>query len=196
MYTSIAGKGNANMCSKTAKGPYQLAKDDIQYTAPSKINMLVERVRIIKDVRLAVMHRAYWTSYCYNGGSLDGNTGCYNGVTQLLPDYEESKKWIAENKCYVGSDCRDCWGRDSGACLAPEKAEKHAVVAKELERSQNNNHFAFHTCNLSWRCGIHQAAFPTFVRRSGKQWVPYTEYANGTELTLESNDYWIFPDFA
>lgn len=183
------------LCSgANKKGPFTFAKDNTIYSAPSKTTIMIERARIIKDVELTIMYRSYYKSYCYNGGALDPNTGCYNGINQYLPSYEESTAWIHEDKCYVGSDCKDCWGSESDACKNPEAASKHSVKGKELERYESNNHFAFHTCNLSWRCGIHKSTFPTFIKRHLNRWVEYTVHSNGTELQLDERDYWKFND--
>lgn len=186
------------LCNDGSKrGPFEFGRDSASYTTPSKILLEVERVRIVRDVELAVMYRSYWSSYCYNGGALDGNTGCYSGLTQALPSYEESLKWIKEARCYVGKDCTDCWGSDSDACLSPNGgAEKFPVSGKELTRRETNNHFMFHTCNISWRCGIHSAKFPTFITRRNGRWLAYTEQANGTELMMDGRDYWTFADMS
>lgn len=135
----------ASICSNTIKnGPYTLPVEDQIIEAPSKLSLEVQRVTITKDVTITMMYRSYWYSYCYNGGSLDPNTGCDEFVKQYLPSYEEATEWINENKCSVGNDCKDCWGSDSRACLEATYASKHWTDGKELEKTSNNNHFACH----------------------------------------------------
>lgn len=185
------------LCSKsTSKGPFKITEDRVNITSPSKRSTTAQRITITREVEMAVMHRAYWKSYCYNGGALDPNTGCFSGLIHDLPDYTESKLWIASRSCAIGTDCTDCWGSDAIACLEPEKVPKKMVSGKELVRKENNDHFAFHTCNLSWRCGINRSRFPTFITRRDDDWVVYTEFANGTELILDTRDYWVSEDYS
>lgn len=187
----------ASLCSNAArKGPFEFQEETAKIITPARTTFTAQRIRVTQDVELAVLYRSYWKSYCYNGGALDGNTGCFNGVTQAVPSYEESKKWIEAGKCAVGPDCADCWGNDAKACLEIDAAAKHMINGKELTKTVNNNHFAFHTCNISWRCGLNKAKFPTFVTRRNDKWVAYTEYANGTELILDTRDYWVHEDYS
>lgn len=70
------------------------------------------------------------------------------------------------------------------------------MKSKEVEKIFSNNHFAFHTCNLSWGCRMHTSTFPTFVKLEAEQWVTYTTYTNGTELTLSNVAFWKFVDMS
>lgn len=186
---------SAITCSQTVrKGPFAFKPDPMQISVPTRRNATLERVRVVQDVKLTMMQRSYWTSYCYNGGPLDPNTGCMNGITTNNPTREEAKMWISKGQCAVGPDCVDCWGSDAQACIQAEKATKHWVAGKELTDNSNNNHFPFHSCNLSWRCGIHTAAFPTFVTKGGLGWIIYTEHSNGTQITLTNRDSWDLGD--
>lgn len=189
---------SGTLCSTTVKkGPYKLLQDEgPQFKTPSRRIMEVERATIIQDAEITIMYRALWKSYCYNGGSLDWNTGCFSGLTQYVPTDEETTEWISRNECSVGWDCTDCYGSDSDACNNPEQAMNKWVKGKEMHKLQNNNHFAMHTCNLSWRCGIHKADYPTLMTRRNNAWVAYTEFSNGTELIMDTRDYWTFGDFA
>lgn len=182
-------------CSSTArKGPYKLDQERVKIDAPSKSSLEIERARVTRDAVIVMLHRSYYKSYCYNGGPLDPNTGCYDGLTNQLPSYTETTEWVQRNKCSVGPDCTDCWGRDADRCLRPEEATKRWVEEKEMVKSSNNNHFTQHTCNLSWRCGIKSADYPTFITRKNDRWTYYTEFANGTELNLDSKDFWTMED--
>lgn len=182
-------------CSDTdKKGPYSLKNQKLKITVPSKLVMEIERIRIIEDVEITMFYRSYWQSYCYQGGALDGNTGCFKSIKQYLPGFEETNQWLFRNKCSVGYDCNDCYGYDSDFCNGQVYADQRWVDQKELQRNANNDHFAHHTCNRSWRCGMKKATFPTFITRSGDDWELYTEYANGTELILGPHSYWELPD--
>lgn len=186
---------NSSICSNNIKtGPYTLTFDEQEINVPSKRTLTIERARITKNVEIAMMYRSYYSSYCYNGGSLDPNTGCDVGITQILPDYEESSQWIKQNMCSVGYDCTNCWGSDAQACLEAKTRPRYWTNGKEIIKHANNNHFPFHTCNLSYRCGIHTTQFPTLLTRSKTTWKAYTEFANGTELVLDARDYWVSGD--
>lgn len=180
--------------SDIKQGPFTFEQRNIDIATPSKIILKIERIKVVKDVELAVMYRAFWKSFCYNGGALDWNTGCYDSLKQALPSYEETGEWIARQECTVGNDCEDCYGGNSQQCDDPEGHEKRWVKNKELIRAKNNNHFARHTCNISWRCGISIDAYPTFIRRNEDTWVIYTETKNGTELEVEKKDFWTSKD--
>lgn len=186
---------NATTCSKTMKkGPYTFKPEPMQVVPPSRKNLTLERAWVLQDVQLTMAYRAYWTSYCYNGGPLDPNTGCVDGITQNNPALEEILRWTEKGECLVGNDCTDCWGSDARACLQPNLANKHWMTNKELTRSSNNNHFPFHTCNLSWRCGMHTAFFPTFVTMGPHGWILYTEHSNGTQINLDNRELWDLGD--
>lgn len=184
----------SNLCGTQSKGPYILPIYKNEINAPTRSTIQVERAQVVKDVELTLMYRSFWTSYCYNGGALDGNTGCINNLRQKLPDYEESAKWIEKQACSVGPDCKACWGSDSQVCLKPEELPQTWTKGKELEKLSNNNHFAFHSCNLSWRCGIHKTTFPTLLTIKNGAWIAYTEYSNGSEIIMDSKDYWKMRD--
>lgn len=101
------------------RGPYTLQEHKPKFTAPAKIKVMLERARVIEDAEIAVMYRSYWKSYCYQGSSLDWNTGCFAGVTNALPTYQETGEWITLDKCRIGFDCEDCYGELSDACIKP-----------------------------------------------------------------------------
>lgn len=180
--------------SKDRKGPFKLDQQRANISAPSKTTLRLERAKIVKDVTIAILQRAFHSSYCYQGGPLDPNTSCFTGITQNLPGYEETSEWVTRGKCAVGPDCTDCWGSDSKICLNPQNYPKRWVDKKEIIIASNNNHFAFHTCNLSWKCSIHTTDFPTFIKVKNNRYTYYTEYLNGTELNLDSKDFWTMHD--
>lgn len=179
-----------------ATGPFtlQAVAATSTFHVPERVTQHIERATVELDAELAIMHRSYWSSYCYQGGALDPNTGCYHGLTVALPAFEEAADWIERQQCNVGLDCSDCYAAASDACDQPLAGPRKWVVSQELRRLENNNHFARHTCNLSWRCGIHTSVFPTFVTRRDGQWVAYTEHANGTEILLTDRLFWTLPD--
>lgn len=179
------------MCDETQrKGPYILELLPNDSKAPSQRVVNVTRAKVEKDAVLAILYRSFWSSYCYNGGALDGNTGCFHSITQELPDREEAAKWVERGKCKVFQDCSSCWGSDASLCLAPKATTEKWVAEKELRKMESNHHFAFHTCNLSWRCGLHITVFPTFLTWENNRWLTYTSYANGTILQLNNTDFW------
>lgn len=182
-------------CSTTIKqGPYVFQQPILNMSIPTRQSLMFTRISIVEDAELAIMYRSYWASYCYMGGSIDPNTGCYRGITQDLPSYLETEEWIQKGKCLIGKDCTDCWGSDAEACILPDKNKTTWVNNKELKKLENNNHFLFHTCNLSWRCGLHIAKFPTFLTRNNNSWKAYTAFANGTEFYLDTTSYWVLDD--
>lgn len=191
------GFSQCSICSThIRKGPYKLPTLEKNIEAPSKQLLTLERIHITADVELAILYRSVWSSYCYNGGTMDPNSGCYRSLSNDLPGYEEATQWIAKSKCAVGPDCEDCWGSDAANCLKIYTQPKTWVEGKELTKRENNNHFPFHTCNVSWRCGVHKTRFPTFITMGPHGWLAYTEYSNGTEIVIDTRDYWKTGDMA
>lgn len=193
--TLYMGGCSAATCSSTIKqGPFEFEKPILSMSIPSRHKITFRRAEVTRDVEIAVMFRSYWKSYCYMGGNIDPNTGCYRGITQDLPSFQEADEWIKNNKCKIGNDCTDCWGSDSVACLDPTNNRSRWVEGKELNKLENNNHFLFHTCNLSWRCGIHKTKFPTFAKWERGSIRAYTTFANGTEFDVDEQSFWEFGD--
>lgn len=187
--------GTFATCSNQIKqGPFEFEKPKLNLTLTVKHVVSFIKVKIIKDVQLTTMYRSYWKSYCYNGGSLDPNTGCFAGETQDLPNYQESQEWIKKDQCLAPRDYIDYWGKDSDLCLQPDILTKEWINKKELRRIQNNNHFPFHTCNLSWRCGINTSEYPTFLIYKDHRWTAYTVFSNGTKFDVDLKDFWQFND--
>lgn len=176
------------------KGPFILSLEETKVDTPSKTRATVERATIVEDAEITIMDRSYWKSYCYQGTAIDPNTGCLNDLVSAPPTYQEATEWIKRNKCQIGRDCVDCYGDASEICIRPMENARMWVDSHQLRRLENNNHFAHHTCNLSWRCGIHKATFPTFVEWRNEVWTAYTEHANGSEIILTDRDYWVMDD--
>lgn len=188
-------KADSTLCdARKRRGPFTLNVSSYKSQAPSKQMIMVERARVVKDAELAIMFRSYWSSYCYNGGDLDRNTGCFNNIRQEQPDRREALEWIQNGKCRVYSECRDCWGSDAEMCLKPKLSDEKWVTEQELKKAVSNNHFAYHTCNLSWRCGLHKTMFPTFLFWEGGSWSTYTTFDNGTTFGLKNKDFWQLDD--
>lgn len=186
--------GEAACYPSSRKGPYVLKENPPTVKPPSKTVIEIERATVTMDVELTMMQRSFWSSYCYQGTGFDPNTGCFSGLTQALPGYVEAQEWVKKQQCAIGWDCKDCYGDASDACLRPMEGVKKWVKGKELERIENNNHIARHTCNLSWRCSIHKSKFPTFLTNQKGIWKTYTEYENGTQIMLSNTDFWVMPD--
>lgn len=174
-------------------GPYTIKEHETPL-APIKIKVEVERAMVVENTHLAMLQRSFWKSYCYQGSSLDPNTGCFNGIVQVLPSMREARRWIDHNQCSVGFDCIDCYGDASDACLKPLETARRWTASKELKTTTSNNHFARHTCNLSWGCKIHVSEYPTFLTRVENEWRPYTEHINGSALYVADESYWQLPD--
>nr|UDY81362.1 MAG: glycoprotein [Varroa orthomyxovirus-1] len=148
----------ASFCSDTMnQGPFM-----VKTAFPPPMNITRIKAKIQKtflDYEQSMMitgYRQVWKSYCYQGGPLDGNTGCYNGMKMYKPDMFELAKWFIKGKCETGPEVVDAWGSDSTICL-DYKPTGSWWDHKELTKRENNNHFAHHTCNLSWRCGMKSA---------------------------------------
>lgn len=71
----------AMTCNKeVGRGPFELEQEKLEIGTAMKKVLRLQRISVEKNVELAIGHRSFWSSFCYNGGSLDPNTGCYNGI--------------------------------------------------------------------------------------------------------------------
>lgn len=75
---------------KEAQGPYSFSQSELTLKAPTREMITLNMVSIGRNVQLALMERAYCSSYCYNGGSLDPNTGCSHGLVNEKPTMEKA----------------------------------------------------------------------------------------------------------
>jgi hypothetical protein len=141
------------------QGPFRISDPVRNFPTVIDIVTTSKSIFIDGEAKLFTGYRSAWTSYCYNGGSMDGNTGCTSKLEHFPPSQEELVAWITTGKCRVGPDCQDCWGSDSVVCLNHDLSID-VKNGKELTRASNNNHFAYHTCNRSWRCGALESSIP------------------------------------
>nr|APG77909.1 hemagglutinin [Hubei orthoptera virus 6] len=188
--------------SQVTQGPYTLKHYNVNPEIESTKSMSFTVSIIEEDAVIMIGYRAYWRSYCYNGGSLDPNTGCRDELTNHLPDKKEAEEWMENKGCKVQKDCDNCWGSDSDQCTGDflENRGWHYVEHKELRRASSNNHFAHHTCNLQWRCGFHEAGWETYLTINSGTPIPYVVNMNSTPIyTLDLHytsysDYFLFKE--
>nr|UAJ23567.1 HA [Granville quaranjavirus] len=122
-------------------------------------------------IKGTIGYRSRYTAYCYEGGLLDPNTGCYKSHKMIPPTEAELSAWSTKGKCSYGQECPKkgtCWAKESDKCF-DTRTELNWSTSKEY---QNNNDdwmlFARHTCISSWRCGVHDTVFPLYlVMRDG-----------------------------
>lgn len=129
---------------------------------------------------MIIGYRARWTSYCYNGGALDPNTGCVDFLSPAPPSKEELDKWARLNQCEICHSYSNAWGSDAEVCLKNPEPCNVWVERQEVEKVSTNNHFAYHTCELNWRCGVSYSKIPLMLKMVGKVAVPFFALPNGT----------------
>lgn len=105
-----------------SNGPYELKEHQSGITVPSTLTVSLERVRVLIDVDLTLMHRSYWSSYCCQGTGIDWNTGRFAGITTTLPTFEMVD---GKNEYEIGFDCMDCYGSFSDGCLKPVEGPRN-----------------------------------------------------------------------
>lgn len=149
---------NANMKS----GPWRIK--NLPIASPKETlqkDVDIEIVETDMEENVIIGYKGYYQSYAYNGGSLDPNTGIFEYVKKLNVTKEDLLMWNIRQQCEVGEELIDQWGSDSDDCFKNKEGRGVWVSGKELVKRQNNNHFAYHTCNRSWRCGISTAKMYT-----------------------------------
>nr|AFS51902.1 DekiORF24 [Dendrolimus kikuchii nucleopolyhedrovirus] len=151
---------HCNVQMKT--GPYKIKNLDI---APPKETLEKDVVITIVETDYAenviIGYKGYYQAYAYNGGSLDPNTRIEETTKTLPVSKEDLMMWLYRQQCEVGVELIDRWGSDSDECFHGTDGRGVWVKSKELVKRQNNNHFARHTCNRSWRCGYSTAKLYT-----------------------------------
>ncbi|AED98372.1 glycoprotein [Jos virus] len=140
---------------ESPSGPFRLETFKPPDVEVSQVTHKVARFMPGADKeKLIIGYRALWRSYCYNGGSLDQNTGCYTSLTPVPPSRSELEEWASRGECQYGPRCTDCWGSDSRVCLTKIDPTGSWTSRRELVRRETNYKFAYHMCNQDWRCGL------------------------------------------
>nr|APG77868.1 hemagglutinin [Beihai orthomyxo-like virus 1] len=175
--TVLIRSGNSESMCDTEKctGPYQIEVPTIptpkaRWESIKAEIYCTEKVEV--DSILAIKEKYH--RYCYNGGNIDPNTGCYMGHHFYSLEFEEIIKWKNEGFCYTGPECKihgNCWGSESRKCLVNDKEnpsfsnlEKVALPGKDGKLSPIPwMLFPWHTCELSWGCSLHPSKIPVFL---------------------------------
>nr|UIX56156.1 GP64 [Hyphantria cunea nucleopolyhedrovirus]UIX56302.1 GP64 [Hyphantria cunea nucleopolyhedrovirus] len=156
----VTGAEHCNAQMKS--GPWRIKNLPI---APPKETLQkdvdVEIVETDLDENVIIGYKGYYQAYAYNGGSLDPNTRVEETTETLNVDKDDLITWGDRRKCEVGEELIDQWGSDSDSCFRDKLGRGVWVVSKELVKRKSNNHFAHHTCNRSWRCGVSTAKMYT-----------------------------------
>nr|WRK24056.1 gp46 [Bombyx mori nucleopolyhedrovirus] len=146
----------AEHCNAQMKtGPYKIKNLDI--TPPKETLQKDVEITIVEtdyNENVIIGYKGYYQAYAYNGGSLDPNTRVEESMKTLTVGKEDLLMWGIRQQCEVGEELIDRWGSDSEECFRDNEGRGQWVKGKELVKRQNNNHFAYHTCNKSWRCGV------------------------------------------
>lgn len=158
--TIVSAAEHCNAQMKT--GPYKIKNLNI---APPKEtlqkNVIITIAETSYEENVIIGYKGYYQAYSYNGGSLDPNTRTEETTKTLDVSKEDLQTWLYRQQCEVGVDLVDRWGSDSDECFRDTDGRGVWVKSKELVKRQNNNHFAHHTCNRSWRCGFSTAKMYT-----------------------------------
>nr|AHB34063.1 glycoprotein [Aransas Bay virus] len=183
---------------ESPSGPYIL--DSFH---PPQVDLIRETIRAKRitpsqeEEVFTVGYRAAWKSYCYNGGPLDSNTGCNTELVPLPPTKQELEDWGDKGKCEHGDSCVDCWGSDSYACLNQLNPHGHWTERRELQRRETNWKFAYHMCNIDWRCGVEQSKAFFNLEWKNSNVVVNTLLPNGSVIqhTVGKSAYWTSGQF-
>ncbi|AKN80958.1 GP64 [Lonomia obliqua multiple nucleopolyhedrovirus] len=153
----------AEYCNVQMKrGPYKIK--NLKINAPKETlqkDVVVTIAETDYEENIIIGYKGYYQAYSYNGGSLDPNTRIEETIKTLDVSKEDLLVWLYRQQCEVGVELIDRWGSDSDECLRNTDGRGVWVKTKELVKRQNNNHFAYHTCNRSWRCGFSTAKMYT-----------------------------------
>lgn len=176
------------------QGPFRLKEPERNFPEVDHQEVVVSRYRIVGKAEIIVGYRSNWISYCYNGGALDSNTGCLNTIKPAPPTEGELITWVKTRRCKIGRECKDAWGSDANECCLVDELVKEVPLGTEIEKRSNNNHFAYHTCNRSWRCGASISNLPLVLSPKRKSKRNPNPMCNGDKCDehigiLQPNDY-------
>lgn len=153
----------AEHCSVEMKqGPFRIKS--LEISAPKETlqkDIIITVAETDYDENVVIGFKGYYQAYAYNGGALDPNTRIEETLKSIEISKEDLLMWDIRQQCEVGDELVDRWGSDSDDCFRDNVGRGNWVKGKELVKRKNNNHFAHHTCNKSWRCGISTAKMYT-----------------------------------
>ncbi|QQO86216.1 hemagglutinin [Lake Chad virus] len=197
----IQGAQPSPCSSESCSGPYRIAHYKMPTINVSNHKTHAHVWKVIKEVDGVMGYRSRYTAYCYEGGVLDSNTGCYKAHSMYPPSAEELQKWAIDKKCQYGVECPkggDCWGNGADACH-DESTNKNSAESKEY--NGNNEEwmsFPYHTCISTWRCGVSKSKYPIHfsnVKRTRGGDSPEVFYSlatydqHGNEIILDKHLY-------
>nr|QPF16740.1 hemagglutinin protein [Ganwon-do negev-like virus 1] len=157
-----------NFCLKDqCKGPFII-------TEPKRIEIKTKfstedlSVKILpQNVEAYIGMRKEYQAYCYDGTSIDPNTGCYKKFVDHPPDLPEMEHWIKTEKCYIGDICRkggSCTGDDAYKYCNTAGYPNEVSSSDFKEADQTWYIFATHTCVRDWTCKFHKTTLPVLWR--------------------------------
>nr|UTQ48798.1 hemagglutinin [Quaranjavirus quaranfilense] len=178
----LLGFSTASPCtSESCSGPYRISKYKMPTIDVSNHKTHVTTWKGPKEITGILGYRSRYTAYCYEGGVLDGNTGCTKWHVMHPPSTAELQKWAIDGKCYYGVECNkggDCWGSWADRCH-DDKVDINSATEKEYNGNNEEwRMFAHHTCISTWRCGFSKNSYPvhfTNVKKGrGDEDISYT----------------------
>lgn len=187
--------GRTPCSTKGCAGPYRIGIPSV----PKLKETLDEASGILYRANATIVgvmgKRQRYTSYCYDGGAIDPNTGCDRMYTSFSPGVNELLEWGKKEQCQRGIVCNkgdyECWG--SGAARCTNNPRPFVEWVKE-SKMQNLNEpwmvWPHHSCILQWECWVHKATYQIHLGSDGNGGViPVTYDQNGAPIVLnrESN---------
>nr|AVR52569.1 HA [Photinus pyralis orthomyxo-like virus 2] len=117
------------------------------------------------EVEIGMIKRQRYTSYCYDGTSMDPNTGCKQSTVTMLPSISTAREWVYDGLCKTGKECPpdgDCTGSDAKICLTVD--ETVPIGPQEL-KWVGTRYMVFpkHSCVTSWACDNIRTKVETFI---------------------------------
>nr|AYP67575.1 hemagglutinin [Old quarry swamp virus] len=143
-----------------------------------------------KTVDTILAARRKWFNYCYDGTSLDPNTGCSSSTKNLPPGRKEAIEWGLKRMCRIGHQCGpdgSCWGSDAAKCH--DDSTPYYVRESNLRWvGQRSMMFLHHSCISSWECKIHKTSFPIIAHYQSGTITLQIPMANGSLVEIPDDE--------
>ncbi|KAG8178080.1 hypothetical protein JTE90_007064 [Oedothorax gibbosus] len=181
-------ESSGQQCSTEAcSGHYSLSMSKHKLINITGVKHHSEITTVKPNIKAGIFILQGYQNYEYEGGALDGNSGCQPQYTYLQLTRDEARAWAQRNQCLFGKIFHTL-GESVGdllqmsAYLGKKDHRSRWVEEKNFEYLGRCYYFwPHHTCVKDWSCLIKFFDFPVHISQDLR---PMTSLMNGTAISL------------